>query len=197
MAAQDSFRITVAGRGGHGAFPHQTVDPVVAAALIVVALQPLVSRETSPTDGAVVTVARFNTGEQQKFLQGYSFYPMLFHRSAYRERFTPQFRCLLHAHGSTCVSRHRCAETAPACLAAGEGAPNVIPDAVSLTGTIRALLPERFVRLRARVQAVVEATAGAHGCAATVQWEERPYPPTRNDAALAAMVRVLAVGVRL
>lgn len=68
MAAQDSFRITVAGRGGHGAFPHQTVDAVVAAALIVVALQPLVSRETSPTDGAVVTVARFNTGEQQRLL---------------------------------------------------------------------------------------------------------------------------------
>lgn len=118
---------------------------------------------------------------------------MLFHRSLHREWFTPQRRCLLHAHGSTCVSRRRCAETAPPCLTAGEGAPNVIPDAVSLTGTIRALLPERFVRLRARVQAVVEATAGAHGCAAMVQWEERPYPPTRNNAALAAMVRVLAV----
>ena len=64
MAASDRFNITVSGRGGHGAMPHLSADPVVAAAAVVSALQPLVSRETSPTDGAVVTVARFNTGTQ-------------------------------------------------------------------------------------------------------------------------------------
>lgn len=42
--------------------PHRTKDPVVAAAALVGALQSLVSRETSPTDGAVVSVSRFNTG---------------------------------------------------------------------------------------------------------------------------------------
>ena len=62
MAAADTFHLTVAGRGGHGAMPHLSVDPVVAAAAVIVALQPLVSRETSPTDGAVVTVATINTG---------------------------------------------------------------------------------------------------------------------------------------
>jgi len=63
MAASDRFAFTVVGKGGHGAIPHLAQDPVVAASAIVMALQPLVSRETSPTDGAVVTVSRFNTGE--------------------------------------------------------------------------------------------------------------------------------------
>lgn len=62
MAAADMFKIVIEGRGGHAATPHMTADPVVVGALIVTALQPLVSRETSPTQGAVVTVARFNTG---------------------------------------------------------------------------------------------------------------------------------------
>jgi IAA-amino acid hydrolase len=62
MAASDRFTFTVHGRGGHGALPHLAVDPVVAASAIVMSLQSIVSRETSPTDGAVVTVSRFNTG---------------------------------------------------------------------------------------------------------------------------------------
>jgi metal-dependent amidase/aminoacylase/carboxypeptidase family protein len=41
--------------------PHLAADPVVAASAVVMALQTLISRETSPTEGAVVTVARFNT----------------------------------------------------------------------------------------------------------------------------------------
>lgn len=63
MAAADRFWADVEGRGGHAAIPHLSIDPVVAAAHAVLALQPLVSRETSATDSAVVTVARFNTGD--------------------------------------------------------------------------------------------------------------------------------------
>ena len=62
MAASDKFEATIHGRGGHGAMPHLTADPVVAAAQAVLALQPLVSRELNPTDSGVVTVARFKTG---------------------------------------------------------------------------------------------------------------------------------------
>ena len=62
MAASDRFNITLEGVGGHAGLPHRTRDPVVAAAAVVGALQPLVSRETAPTDGAVVSVSRFNTG---------------------------------------------------------------------------------------------------------------------------------------
>ena len=62
MAAAERFWVTIEGRGGHGAMPHLAIDPVVAGAAVVAALQPLVSRETSPTGSAVITVSRFNTG---------------------------------------------------------------------------------------------------------------------------------------
>ena len=63
MAGSTSFEFTLEGRGGHAAMPHLSVDPVVAAAAIVQALQPLVSRETDPVDGAVISVTRVNTGQ--------------------------------------------------------------------------------------------------------------------------------------
>ena len=62
MAASTSFTATITGQGGHGAMPHLGVDPVVAAAAIVQSLQPLVSRETDPTDSLVISTTRFNTG---------------------------------------------------------------------------------------------------------------------------------------
>ena len=62
MAAADLVRITVRGRGGHGAFPHQTVDPIVAAAQIVTALQTVVSRNVDPLATAVLTIGTIHGG---------------------------------------------------------------------------------------------------------------------------------------
>ena len=62
MASSDTFDITVKGRGAHAAYPHMSIDPILVAAHLVVALQTLVSRETSPTDSMVVTVAQFHAG---------------------------------------------------------------------------------------------------------------------------------------
>jgi amidohydrolase len=62
MAAVDEFEIHVTGRGGHGAAPHETADPIVAAARIVEALQTIVSREVSPLDSAVVTIGTIHGG---------------------------------------------------------------------------------------------------------------------------------------
>lgn len=62
MAAVDEFHLTISGVGGHGAMPHQAVDPVVAAAHVVVALQTVVSRNTSPLQSSVVTVGTINGG---------------------------------------------------------------------------------------------------------------------------------------
>ncbi|MBL8151755.1 MAG: amidohydrolase [Blastocatellia bacterium] len=62
MASVDEFKITVIGRGGHGAIPHQTVDSIVVASQIVVALQTIVSRNVDPLDSAVVTVGKFSAG---------------------------------------------------------------------------------------------------------------------------------------
>jgi amidohydrolase len=62
MAGAGEFELTVRGRGGHGAIPHETVDPVLAASQCVVALQSVVARNVSPLDPAVVTVAAFHAG---------------------------------------------------------------------------------------------------------------------------------------
>ena len=62
MAAVDEFTIEIEGPGGHGAMPHETVDPILAAARIVEALQSIVSREISPLDAAVVTIGRIQGG---------------------------------------------------------------------------------------------------------------------------------------
>lgn len=62
MASSDTFDITVRGKGGHAAMPHASVDPIVVAAQIVLAFQTLVSREVSPTDSVVVTVAQIQAG---------------------------------------------------------------------------------------------------------------------------------------
>lgn len=62
-ASQDTALITLKGRGGHGARPHLAIDPVVAAAHLVLALQTLVSRETHPDEMAIVTVGSLHAGE--------------------------------------------------------------------------------------------------------------------------------------
>jgi amidohydrolase len=63
MAASETFRVMITGSGGHGASPHQTVDPVLAAAHIVTALQSIVSRNVDPLQGAVVSVTVVQAGE--------------------------------------------------------------------------------------------------------------------------------------
>ena len=62
MAAVELFRLTILGKGGHGAMPHQTVDSIVVASQIVNALQTIVSRNINPIDSAVVTVGELQAG---------------------------------------------------------------------------------------------------------------------------------------
>lgn len=62
MASVDNFEITIVGRGGHGAQPHATLDPVFAAAQLISAAQSLVSRSTDPLDSAVLTFGHLQAG---------------------------------------------------------------------------------------------------------------------------------------
>lgn len=62
LAASDKLQIVVQGRGGHAAQPHQTVDAVVVAAQIVVALQTIVARNLSPEEAGVVTIGSIHAG---------------------------------------------------------------------------------------------------------------------------------------
>ena len=63
LAAADIFEITVRGKGAHGAMPHTGIDPVVVAAQITLAFQTIVSRNTHPLDGAVVSVTQVHGGD--------------------------------------------------------------------------------------------------------------------------------------
>ena len=68
LANVDSIDITVPGVGGHGAYPHTTKDPIVLASAIVMKLQTLVSRESSPLDPAVITVGSFHAGAKHNII---------------------------------------------------------------------------------------------------------------------------------
>lgn len=63
MAASAEWICTIRGRGGHGALPHQAVDPIVIAAQMVTALQTIVSRNVSPLETAVLTVGAIRGGD--------------------------------------------------------------------------------------------------------------------------------------
>ena len=63
MAHVSDFSLTIRGKGGHGSQPQLCVDPILAAAHVVTALQSVVSRSLSYNDSAVVSVCQFNGGE--------------------------------------------------------------------------------------------------------------------------------------
>jgi amidohydrolase len=68
MAAADSIRVTVYGRGGHASMPQHATDPVVLAAMIIVRLQTVVSREVTPGDTAVLTVGSVVAGSRSNLI---------------------------------------------------------------------------------------------------------------------------------
>ncbi len=75
-AQSDRFAITVQGKGGHGARPHEAVDAIIVAGFLISSLQTLVSRETDPLHPTVVTIGRIQAGTaanviaEEAFLEG-------------------------------------------------------------------------------------------------------------------------------
>lgn len=68
MAAVDDFHIHITGRGGHGAYPHETSDPIVAAVGIVSAIQTIVSRNHYALDDLVVSVTQIHSGSTENIV---------------------------------------------------------------------------------------------------------------------------------
>ncbi len=68
MAAPDAFEIIVTGKGGHGAAPHQTVDPVYVAAQVIIALQGVSSRMIDPVLPFVISVGAVHSGTKQNII---------------------------------------------------------------------------------------------------------------------------------
>jgi amidohydrolase len=130
FASADEFALEVRGRGGHGALPHQALDPVPIASLIVLALQTLVSRETSPFQSTVVTIGTIQAGQ----------------------------------------------------------AFNVIPETVSLSGTVRAFTNEDRERLLRRIAELAQGIAAAFGATATMELKAG-CPPVVCDPAMSNLVR--------
>ena len=71
MASLDRFYIKVIGRGGHGAMPDTTVDPIVITSVLIGALQQLVSREQKPTQPMVLTIGRIQGGTAYNVIPGF------------------------------------------------------------------------------------------------------------------------------
>lgn len=70
LAAPDTFKIVVEGKGGHAAMPHQAVDSIAVGAQVVTNLQHVVSRNTDPLDNTVVSVTRFTGGTTHNIIPG-------------------------------------------------------------------------------------------------------------------------------
>jgi amidohydrolase len=130
MSASETFQVRIIGKGGHGGIPHKAIDPIVAAAGIINALQSVVSREIPPLDSGVITVSSIHGGE---------------------------------AH-------------------------NVIPEQVTLSGTIRSFTEETRDLLLKRFHEVVEQTAAAYLCRAKVTIDDIS-PAVNNDPKIAAVLR--------
>ncbi|KAF2441899.1 putative amidohydrolase [Karstenula rhodostoma CBS 690.94] len=99
MAAADSFKVTVFGRGGHGSMPHRTIDPVMMASNIVVRLQNIVSRETDPSDMAVVTVGYLRGGHTENIIVDHAELGIDIRsiNTATRERIIASLKRIIHA----------------------------------------------------------------------------------------------------
>lgn len=70
MASLDRFKITLKGKGGHGAIPHMTVDPISMAGQLIVKLQTIVSREKDPLKGAVMSIGSIQGGTAFNIIPG-------------------------------------------------------------------------------------------------------------------------------
>src|SRR5699024_8467580 len=64
QASADEFTITVQGKGGHGAMPHETVDPIMVATDIISGLRAIVARNVDPLEPVVVSVCNFHSGKE-------------------------------------------------------------------------------------------------------------------------------------
>jgi amidohydrolase len=133
FASSDSIEITIRGRGGHGASPHESIDPVFTAAQFITSVQQIVSRNISPLEPGVVTIGA--------------------------------------VHGGT---TH-----------------NVIPDTVTLLGTVRVFDADVRAAMPERIERVLSAACAGTGAAYDYTYIWR-YPVTVNDAAETRLVDELA-----
>jgi amidohydrolase len=135
-AAADEFRITIEGKGGHGAAPHTSIDAIPAAAATVLALQNIASRETDPLKTVVVTIGTIEGGYRNNVIADRVVMTGTFRsqEQSVRERLEPSARRICEgvaaAYGAT------------AKIEVGFGYPAVVNDP-ALVATFRSYLAEK------------------------------------------------------
>jgi amidohydrolase len=107
MAATETFRCRIFGKGGHGAIPQQTIDSIVVAAQVVTALQTIVARNIDPIESAVVTVGRLQAGTAKNVIAASAELEgtVRYFSPRYADYFQPRLAQLIggicQAHGAT------------------------------------------------------------------------------------------------
>ena len=133
----DKFEITVRGKGGHCAFPEQCQDPIPAACELVLALQTVVSRRLSANDPAVISVCSLNGGT------AYNIIPDEVKISASVRSFGADTREKIETEVNRISAGIAAAHNVTCTVNYEKGYPSVVNDP-ALTGTVRALMAERF-----------------------------------------------------
>ncbi len=129
MASRDEFKVKVIGKGGHGAMPDTTIDPVIMTAQIITSLQTLISRSINPNEPAVMSICQVNT-------MG--------------------------------------------------GAPNITPDFVEFTGTIRAYNDDVQALLLKQFEKTITCICESHGGSYEIAYTGS-YPALYNDATMSEL----------
>lgn len=132
MAGASSFKITISGKGGHGAIPHLSIDPVLAAAQIVTALQSIVSRNVDAQKAAVVTVASIHGGD------AFNVIPAQVEMSGTIRFFDTEVGALVHRRFEEIIHSIAAAMQCQAKIEISEITPPVINDAATTESVLRA-----------------------------------------------------------
>jgi amidohydrolase len=121
-AAADTFSIEIRGKGGHGAAPHKSVDPVTAAAQVVTGLQHVVSRTVDPIERAVVSVTRIHAGTADNII------PETVELGGTVRTFTPEVRATVRDAMKRTIDGIAAAHGCTATFAYEEGYDSVVND---------------------------------------------------------------------
>lgn len=107
-AASNPFTVKIKGKGGHGAAPQYTVDPIVIASNLIMSLQSIISREITPTDAAVITIGEIHGGTAQNIIPGEVVLRGIIrtvrteHREYVKKRFCEITEGIVHSMRGTC-----------------------------------------------------------------------------------------------
>lgn len=150
-AAPDRFDIHIHGKGGHGAMPHQTVDPVVIAGQVISAFQSIVSRNLDPLESAVISITQLDAGS------AYNIIPDEVRLQGTIRTFAPAVRHKIPEHMKNLLDGIATGFGARATMEIFGGYPSIVNDE-ALTEKIRALATDLFGE--DRVQTAVPSMAG-------------------------------------